>query len=316
MTNIGEILELANYVDAGVKNKQINETFVQQPTLRGIVVVSQDKPIGHIPRAHFYQKIGTLYGYNLYMGRANHLLAKTNSLIVDYFQSITEVSTLAMARNEEDLYDDILVTKEEKFVGIVSVRSLLLKLAETQVEMASFLNPLSKLPGNHLIDEQIEKMIQEPRYSFMYFDLDRFKAYNDLYGFNRGDKVLLYLTHILKKHMTHADYFLGHVGGDDFVAIVPHYDVDKLCERIIDEFDADIAQFYEEQHLKNRIYVKNLEGKQEPLTVMTLSIAIVTNENTVFESAELLSDIVAKVKRNCKEIKQNCYLINLEKTAL
>lgn len=201
MTNIGEIIELADWIDEEVKNKEINETFVNNPTLRGIVVLQDHKPVGHIPRAHFYQKIGTLYGYNLYMGRTNKLIAKPNPLIVDFYQPITEVSTLAMARIEEDLYDDIIVTKEEQFVGIVSVRSLLLKLAETQVEFASFLNPLSSLPGNHLIDKKIEDILQQPAYSFIYFDLDRFKVFNDLYGFNRGDKVLLYLTQILKQHI-------------------------------------------------------------------------------------------------------------------
>ena len=148
MDRIGDIIESSTSVEEHVKNKEINQFFVDQPSLRSIVVIKNDKPIAHIPKTHFYQKIGTLYGYNLYMGRANSLLAKPNPLVVDFLESITHVSKLAMNRSAEDLYDDIIVTKEEKYVGVVSVKSLLLKMAESQVKMASLMNPLSMLPGN------------------------------------------------------------------------------------------------------------------------------------------------------------------------
>ena len=80
------------------------------------------------------------------MGRQNQLMMKKNPLIVDRNTPITEVSTLAMARPPEDLYDDVIVTKNNLYYGMVSIRELLLKLVDTQVAIASFLNPLSSLP--------------------------------------------------------------------------------------------------------------------------------------------------------------------------
>src|SRR5690606_2262947 len=98
---------------------------------------------------------------------------------------------LAMQRTEEDLYDDVIVIQNGEFFGVVSIRALLMKFVEIQVEFASFLNPLSNLPGNHLIDQKLNESLDYPQFSILYFDLDFFKTYNDIYGFNKGDKVLL-----------------------------------------------------------------------------------------------------------------------------
>lgn len=311
MTNIGEIVETVPSINPFMKNKEVDTLFTENPKIQGIVVVHEQKPIAHITRANFYQKIGTLYGYNLYMGRENNLISKNTPLIVDYFQPITEVSMLAMQRQEEDLYDDVIVNKNGLFIGIVSIRALLMKLVEIQVETASFLNPLSKLPGNHLIDDKLVEMLNLDTYSLLYFDLDHFKAYNDMYGFNIGDKVLLHITDILKKNLLQLGHFLGHIGGDDFLAILPHYEVKSICEKIIEEFDESISRFYHPDHLAQPAFqIKNRSGQMETFSIVSLSIAVVTNQSRQFEKIEELSNFVAAVKRNCKKNKGSCYIIN------
>lgn len=308
MLTVGQIIEAAEPMNEQLKNKEVNERFVQQPTLRGIVIVKDDVPIGHIPRTHFYQKIGTLYGYNLYMGRANTLLAKENPLVVDVKVRVADASTLAMARAEEDLYDDLIVTDNKRFVGIVSVRTLLLKLAEAEFKRASALNPLSGLPGNQIIDNKIGEMLASERFSILYIDLDRFKIFNDLYGFNRGDKVLLYLTNILKNCVAPTE-FLGHIGGDDFIVITPHFHAAPLCERIISAFEETIHQFYDTEHLTNPPFVKNRNGENSLLAPMTLSVAVVSNQCKSFTDENELSDAIAQVKKICKLQEQSGYVL-------
>ncbi len=245
------------------------------------------------------------------MGRESKLLAKTNPLIVDYYQSITEVSRLAMEREEEDLYDDVIVTKDNKFIGVVSIRALLMKFIEIQVEFASFLNPLSSLPGNHLINQKLVETISLEQFSLLYFDLDYFKTYNDLYGFNKGDKVLLHLTDILKRNILHFGYFLGHIGGDDFMALIPHYDIESICEKIIEEFDETIPNFYDPTHLSDPDFkIKGRSGEMEKFLMMSLSIAVLTNKQRQFEKAEDLSNEIAAIKRDCKKIKGSCFIID------
>ncbi|AVK82351.1 GGDEF domain-containing protein [Lysinibacillus sp. B2A1] len=306
---IGEVIETVPCIDEFVKNKEVDLLFTSNLSLRSVVVVRDERPIGHITRTHFYQKIGTRYGYNLFMGRQNQLIIKDNPLMVEHHTPITEVSTVAMSRPPEDLYDDVIVTRNGIYVGVVSIRELLLKLVDTQVAIASFLNPLSSLPGNKLIDEKLEESLLLPQYSLIYFDLDHFKSYNDTYGFNKGDKILLYLTDILKRNIVGVEDFLGHIGGDDFVAILPHYDTIPICERIINEFDAQILDFYDPEDLPT-LQIHNRMGKLEPFKCTSLSVAVITNQNQQFTSVNHLSDAVTRVKKQCKKISGSCYLIN------
>lgn len=310
MVYIGEIVENSIYVEPTIKNKVIDQYFTKDKQLRGIVVTQQEVPFAYISRVHFYQKIGTLYGYNLYMGRESHLVSKQSPLIVDFYQPIMEVSTLAMKRPPEDLYDDIIVTKEGIYEGVVSVRTLLLKLVDIQVEFASLLNPLSYLPGNHLIDKKLNEILTEEMYSVIYFDIDHFKMYNDLYGFKKGDEVLLFVTNLLKQYIHQEMGFLGHIGGDDFMAICPAYDVEEMCARIISDFDRQILQFYDERHLTDDMLVKSREGQLVDFKVSSLSIAIANNRLKEYLSVADLSEAVSKIKSECKKMDGSCYIVN------
>lgn len=310
-TYIGDIVETVPCIPQEAKSKEVDKIFSENTKLQGIVVVNKDIPIALITRTHFYQKIGTLYGYNLYMGRAIHLLAKEEPLIVDYFQPIIDVSKLAMKRKEEDLYDYVIVTKDSRFIGIVSIQKLLMALVEIQVEFASFLNPLTGLPGNHMIQGKLNEIIHQEKFSIIYFDLDNFKAYNDTYGFKKGDDLIQATTNLLIKAFANNGSFLGHIGGDDFIAILNHYEYEFICKKIIEDFDKLIEQFYHSEHLLQQyVMAENRQGVKEKIPLVSLSVAIVTNQNHPFKNVEELVVYAAVVKKRCKKIKGSCCLIN------
>lgn len=309
---IGDIVELVPCISQHEISKSVDKIFNENTGLQGIVVVKKEVPISLVTRTHFYQKMGTLYGYNLYMGRSIELIGNKEPLIVDYFQSITEVSKLAMERKEEDRYDYVIVTKENKYIGIVSIQRLLMKLVEVQVEFASFLNPLTRLPGNHIIDEKLKEVIPWEKFSVLYFDLDNFKAYNDTYGFKKGDQLLQATAELLKGAFAHEGSFLGHIGGDDFIAILNHYDFSFLCKIIMKDFDERIKCFYHSKHLTQQFVIaENRQGVKTKIPLVSLSIAIATNQDQSFETAEDLVEYTAKIKKNCKKISGSCYLINI-----
>lgn len=162
------------------------------------------------------------------------------------------------------------------------------------------------------MDKRIHDILAAPKFSLLYIDVDCFKISNDLYGFNRGNKVLLYLTTILKNCVTAPTDFIGHIGGDDFVVILPHFDVAPLCECIISNFAENIQTFYDEAHLQNPPLVKNREGEQATLIPMTLSIAAVSNKFRQYASKDELADLIAKVKKQCKMQELNCYILHEE----
>lgn len=308
---IGDIVEPIICISKHAFCRDVHKLFNENTRVQGIVVTDNEVPISLITRTSFYEKMGTLYGYNLYMGRSIELVVNNDPLIVDYFQTITEVSKLAMERQEEQRYDYVIVTRNHKYIGIVSIQSLLMKLVEVQVTFASFLNPLTTLPGNHIIEEQLHSIIQQDKFSILYFDLDNFKAYNDTYGFKKGDDLLQATAELLKREIVNRGYFLGHIGGDDFIAVINHYDLSSICEKIIEDFNEMIRYFYNMEHwVQQYIITENRQGIFEKINLVTLSIAIVTNEERPFENIEELVENAALVKKSCKKISESCYLIN------
>lgn len=119
------------------------------------------------------------------------------------------------------MYDYIIITKHEKFFGIVTVKRLLESTTELELNYARHLNPLTGLPGNIVIEEKLNHVISENK-KVSVIDLDNFKAYNDIYGFENGDKILKLTSQIIAdisyKHFARSS-FVSHIGGDDFFVI-------------------------------------------------------------------------------------------------
>ena len=143
-------------------------------------------------------------------------------LSVDCNMPIDRVIKFAMARSKESLYDHVTVLKDSKYYGIVTIKDLIEKTIEIKVNNARHSNPLTGLPGNIVIEQNIEKAIHSNEdYCVLYFDIDNFKAYNDAYGFENGDVIIKALSKAIRSNIS-GGKFIGHIGGDDFIAILPY----------------------------------------------------------------------------------------------
>ncbi|MFS0880011.1 GGDEF domain-containing protein [Metabacillus niabensis] len=306
---IGEISEIVPKVNASTSNQIVDQLFTEDSSTQGIVVTENEVPIALITRTSFYQKLGTLYGYNLYMGRTVRLLMNSNILCVDYYQSITEVSERAMKRKEEQLYDYIIVTKDGYYHGVVSIRTLLITLAKVQSKIATYMNPLTGLPGNQIINEKLHEALKETVFSVLYIDLDHFKTYNDIYGFSKGDQMIQETAALLKHHLNGTSDFLGHIGGDDFLAILYTHSYQSVCEQIIQDFDKLILHFYTEEHFSQGfITAENRLGKVEKIPLVAISIAVISRQNKQYHSVEEIVANATKIKKYCKRVQNSCYL--------
>ena len=110
------------------------------------------------------------------------------------------------------------------------------------------ISPLTGLPGNVQIHAELKKRLtKREEFAVLYVDLDNFKAYNDVYGFLKGDQIIQFTADVILSGV-HTFFseggFVGHIGGDDFVAIVPSIDVDNICQSIIATFDKDVTRFF------------------------------------------------------------------------
>ncbi|MEK4513215.1 GGDEF domain-containing protein [Paenibacillus sp. FSL K6-2524] len=311
ISQIGEIAEVIPYVSQDTKCEQVNQVFKDNPHLQGVVVIHNDYPVALVMRVQFYQQMGTLYGYNIYMGRPIGLIMKQEPLVVDYGESVAEVSKLAMDRPEEELYDYVIVAKNSQFYGVVSIRKLLLSFAEIQTKIATFLNPLIGLPGNLSIKEKLKQILEWEHFCVLYIDLDNFKVYNDTYGFTAGDKLTQATATILKGFIYQPDSFVGHIGGDDFIAILNHHDYRQLNQSIIEQFDDMIGSFYSDSHLRQHyVLAENRAGRIEEIPLVGISIAIVTNEWRRYDHEDEIVNESTRIKKRCKADKHSCYYTN------
>lgn len=308
LTSIGEICEEVPCVEPHTKSLEIDAIFKESPKLQGIIVKEAEN-FSLVMRTRFYERIGNRFGYNLYMERAIELIMNKKPLIVDYMEPILEVSQKAMGRPAEELYDHVIVLKEGECSGIVSIQSLLLTFAKIQKETALFMNPLSGLPGNKAIDHELAKLMSLPSFSVLYVDLDHFKSYNDTYGFKKGDDLILATAQLLTDHL--FPQFVGHVGGDDFIAVLHHHDYSGQCQKIIADFGLIIKEFYSQEHLaQGHVLSENRAGMQEEIPLVSLSIAVVTDQNQKFSSTQHIVSEATKLKKLCKQHPFSCYLSN------
>lgn len=309
--SIGGIAKEVPCIPFSTACSQVDELFQEDQGVQGLVILRQDLSAALITRTNFYQKMGTRYGYNLYYKKPIELLADTEPLIVDYYTSVIEVSKLAMDRKDEEVYDDVIVEKEGRIYGIVSIKNLLLKVLNVQREFASYLNPLTLLPGNKIIDERLDHAFQQRQeFTVLYVDLDRFKSYNDSYGFKKGDELLQATAHLLKNSLIHTENFLGHIGGDDFIIVLPHYNFEPICEDIIRSFDEIIPSFYSTEHLVQKaVIVENRAGRLEEIPLVSVSVAVVQSNPDLFADVEALVAEAARIKKICKLRKESCFYV-------
>ena len=175
------------------------------------------------------------------------------------------------------------------------------------------ISALTGLPGNVQIENELKrKMASKKTYAVLYIDLDNFKSYNDKYGFMNGDEVIKFTSDVIQdaiqKYGKKGD-FLGHIGGDDFVAVVDYENAKKIGRAIVKEFDNEIAKYYtEEDATKGWIKVPNRKGKLEKYPIMTITVAMISNKYKKYATTLEIGEDGASVKKKAKTIEGSTFL--------
>jgi len=174
-------------------------------------------------------------------------------------------------------------------------------------------NPLTRLPGNvSIINELRIRITKNELFAVCYVDLDKFKAFNDKYGFEKGDEVIKNTARILissaQEKGTPQD-FIGHIGGDDFVVVTIPDKVDELCKKIITDFTSMVPGLYNKEDLeKGYIIGKDRQKKTRKIQILSISIGVVTNEKRKISHVGEVSELGAELKEHAKSLPGSNYV--------
>jgi GGDEF domain-containing protein/CHASE3 domain sensor protein len=250
------------------------------------------------------------------------LLGIIGSLVVTNHisSSLTElqVATQHIAEGNFD-YEPRITDRDEighLATAFVDMGKRLRKLEEMYLDAS----PLTRLPGGIAIENVMKKRIESKQLlAFCVFDLDNFKAFNDRYGYAHGSEVLKETARIIEdsvKARGTMDDFIGHIGGDDFVVITVPDRMRPICEEVIDRFDRRIPEFYDDTDRKTGyIFGKTRQGVEMKFPIMTISIAIVTNERRALSNPLEASEIAAELKDYAKTMPKSVFVIDKRRTA-
>ena len=222
-------------------------------------------------------------------------------------------ATKDIASGNLDLRVKITTNDEIQELGeTFNEMSIALKKMKERAENA---NPLTKLPGNNVIREEVEGRIRRKEaFTAVHVDLDNFKSYNDKYGIAKGDEVIKFTSEILQNAVmskgTPGD-FLGHEGGDDFFFITAIDKADAVAAEVISQFDSKIRGFYTKEDVDlGYIFEKNRRGEYEKFSIMTISLAGVSNQFRAISSYGELTNIAVGVKNKAKSEKRSVFFMD------
>ncbi|WP_312108684.1 bifunctional diguanylate cyclase/phosphodiesterase [Brevibacillus reuszeri] len=299
-----EILAKTICVEKHAKVRRIHEIFEQNKRIESIVVLEEGEPIGLLMRFQLYQILGGQYGIALYYDRPVAQIMNTNPLLACKDDKLEEVARRAMARDAHHLYDVVIIIGEKnEYIGIVTVQSLLDKMASIKLELASSANPLTGLPGNVQIERELNQRVkQKVDQMVIYCDLDHFKWFNDRYGFEVGDQIIVRTASLLKeaaKRYGSGTDFIGHIGGDDFILITTAQCADGLGAFISDAFTPYFADIYAKRRME--------DGE-----VLSMSMAGVYIQPGMYENAEAIAKQAAVMKKLAKSYAGTVFIKDCE----
>lgn len=310
---IGSISDYVDPVNIKSPVEEVMMRFKKDPSLTSIPVLDKNHPDGIIVRNKLHQYFGQKFGFALYFKKAAEKIM-IPCMVFDHSETLENVAKKVLERNVNSIYDDIIITKSGYYAGVVRIHKILDRITEQKINLAIQANPLTGLPGNNLITEEILRRLDSNQlFAVMYVDLDFFKPFNEHYGFDKGDKVIRFLGQLLKNQVREfdPDSFIGHVGGDDFIIICKPLSLEALCESILSLFDEEIKNFHDPDSIQAGFYESiDRQGAVQRYPLLSVSIAVTSTRNRAFHSHGHLISVLTELKKKAKSMSGSSYYLD------
>ncbi len=276
------------------------------------VVDAKGHALGIVNRYVLADRLFRPHVRDLFGNKPCTLVMSGDVLRLDAKSSLQQASVLIADSSARHAAEGVLVTEQGEYRGILLVGDLLRLVTEFQVQAARYANPLTLLPGNVPINDCIDRWLREGSpFGAAYCDIDNFKAFNDKFGYRMGDEIILQLADVLRSQLPRMGTFIGHVGGDDFVALsrAPTWEAD--LQNVVDGFAQAVCAFFEPDVLKDGGYwAESRRGDAVFYPIPTLSIgAFVVNPGR-FESHREVSNVLAELKKAAKRKPGNTLFVD------
>ncbi len=295
------LLKPAISVQADTKVMQVGDLFTAMPEEKSIVILHDSEVLGMVLRKDFMNLYASLYGRAIYDKQPIFRFMNRNVMQVEKGLPL-EKASFRLTTSLDIHTDEFIILDGCSLAGKGRILDLLHEITKLQITRARYANPLTLLPGNVPIQQELQKLFRESvTFAVCYFDLDNFKPFNDFFGFSRGDKVLRLVSELLVANVNGQDDFIGHIGGDDFVVIFRTDAWQAIIKRILQQFDNSIGGFYKD-HIGSVITVADREGKERQYPRMTLSVGAVVVKPSDWQCQIDLSEAAAIAKHHAKSI--------------
>ena len=286
---------------------QVLEAFRAQANLNSLAILDeQDQPIGIVHRNALSDALLKPFATDLFARKPISRLMSSDFLAVDISQSLQQVSRLLTSRARQRIEEDFIITEGGSYRGVGRVIDVLKLITELKIQQARYANPLTLLPGNVPIQQCLTRLLQQGRDAAVcYVDIDSFKPFNDIYGYARGDEVLLCLAQCLNERVDPSRDFVGHIGGDDFMLVLGSEDWRTRIQQLLEDFQGQCRRFYREEHLQAGCFVAhNRKGRREEFPLLSLSVGVVQLQakDGVAMDAGQLAELASEAKRRAKAI--------------
>lgn len=309
----GDLIQSARFVTKEVSCGKVIKQFRDEHGLNSLPVLDSNRCIVGVLRVLDILRLGTEIYFNEIFGRRScTTIMDKGPLVFDRAASLQYMSAAVAGLNDKQLVDGFFVTEAGQYIGTGHMTDLIRAVSEQQITLARYANPLTLLPGNVPIDETILNCL-DAKLQFVvgYFDLDNFKAHNDVYGYRAGDAVIRLAAEILRQTIAPTVDFVGHVGGDDFVVVFVSQDWEVRVQNILIRFDEAIQSHLSPEHLAaGGILTKNRQGLEMFHPLVSFSAGLLKVNPGEYASHAEISQHLVESKKMAKQTSGSSYFID------
>ena len=304
--------DLCRYIEPVAPDVSLREAWERlqkEINVFSLPVVHEGRPLGLLHKWRVLELYGTQYGRALYEKRSVIQFIGRDSLVVDQGSTLDEISRKLIEEDFHYLKQHFIVVNHGIYAGLGTTRTLLKHITQERIEKARYANPLTQLPGNVPINNELDKRLKRQLpFSFIYIDINDFKPLNDVLGYQIGDLVITRIADLLLKHFNQSNDFVGHIGGDDFVVMTEIEGVEELTGEVQSAFKAAAHSLYP-QDMVQQGFMRALDrdGSPRNFPLTSIAFAIIRIESPCDYKPDQIADLAADAKKQSKKADGFCY---------